>query len=311
MAIVETLQADDLDEALAWLLAAPGTGELAGEGQVQYFREYLAQTPVTWAGQRVCVGTQVAALSLVLLLPGRTGIVMFPTPGELGIDPRAQRELAAQTVAELAPERLHYLQALLQPDAEGQRNLLVELGFQHLAPLVYRQRDATYPWVDPPRLTDAQWVTFSAETHDAFATTVLATYEDSLDCPELGGLRPIDDILAAHQACGVFDAGHWELLWRPDGPAGCLLLSRLPQTSALEVVYMGVVPACRGQGVGALLLRRALQQTREARVRRLTLVVDDRNEPAKRLYDAFGLRAVTRRDAWLYRFRGESREACA
>jgi ribosomal protein S18 acetylase RimI-like enzyme len=131
---------------------------------------------------------------------------------------------------------------------------------------------------------------------------LLATYNDSLDCPELTGLRPIEDILAGHRAAGQFDPRLWELFLVDDEPAGCLLLAPLHTAPSLEVVYMGVVPEHRGRGVGDALLRRALQQCREHGARLLTLAVDGRNAPAKRLYERFGLKTVARRDAYLYRW---------
>jgi len=35
---------------------------------------------------------------------------------------------------------------------------------------------------------------------ERFATVLMATYENSLDCPELSGLRPVDEILTGYRA---------------------------------------------------------------------------------------------------------------
>ena len=102
------------------------------------------------------------------------------------------------------------------------------------------------PRVAPPAVAPQAWTAFTRHTYDEFAATLLATYEESLDCPELSNLRPIDDIISGHQASGHFDSGLWELLHLEGRIAGCLLLSPLRRTSAAEVVYMGVVPEFRG-----------------------------------------------------------------
>jgi len=226
---------------------------------------------------------------------------MLPNPGEHGIRASDQLATTLAGLAGLGTRGLHYAQVLSESEAGGLRTLLEQVGFRRLTRLVYLDRDAIYPWVEPP--SDVVWTGYSSETHSLFADVVSATYRDSRDCPELTGLRPIDDILASHQASGRFDPGLWEVATVNGRAAGCLLLARLPRRSALELVYMGVVPEFRRQGIGRLLLRRAFQQCRIGQIRRLTVVVDDRNEPAKRLYAEFGLTAVAFREAWLYRWK--------
>ena len=234
--------------------------------------------------------------------PARPRSSWSPTPGEHGIDAAEQKALTIASLAQLHGRQLHFAQVLLLPDAEGQRRLLEQVGFRRLAPLLYLERDARYPWVDPPEADESAWVEFRPETRDAFAATLLATYEESLDCPELANLRPIDDILAGHRAAGRFNPRFWELL-RVDGQnAACLLLNALSPARTLELVYMGVRTEFRQRGIGSLLLQRALQRCRDSGARRLTVAVDDRNDPAKRLYARFALRSIARREVYLYRW---------
>jgi GNAT superfamily N-acetyltransferase len=160
----------------------------------------------------------------------------------------------------------------------------------------------TFPWLEPPSAAGLEWLPFDDRTRPEFARTILASYQDSLDCPELTGIRPIDDILAAHQAAGRFDPALWELALVDGEPSGCLLLAQHVHTPLVEVVYTGVVPAWRRRGVGGWLLRRAVEQGRAVRARRLSVVVDSRNAPAKRLYQRFAFTPVTHRDAFWYRF---------
>ena len=302
MSPIETLQHDELAAALGYLLATPGDGRRAPDSRVQGFLESLEGSRLRWEGLGCGSGTSASGLFLALLLPGSTAIVMIPTPGELGIDRDVQQRVTAVGLEHLRSRALHYAQALPAPEAHAQRLLLEQQGFRRLAPLVYLERDATYPWVDPPPAGEGAWIKFGEHTHEDFASTLPATYEDSLDCPELSGLRPVGDIIASHQASGPFDPGLWELLQVHGRIAACLLLARHAHAGALEVVYMGVVPSFRRRGIGSLLLRRALQRCREVGARRLTLVVDDRNKPGKRLYERFALRPVGRRDAYLLRW---------
>jgi mycothiol synthase len=290
----------DLRSMLGIILAAPGANRRAPAHQVSGFCEYLKEGPAQWEG--LCRGGVRAPLAVffALRLPGRTAIVMVPSPGELGIDPDEQLAVTREGLARLSERNLHYAQALVEPGATALSALLEQAGFRKLARLNYLERDALHPWVDPPGVGDAEWVAYSQRTHDQFAQTVLATYRDSQDCPELTGLRPIDDILAGHMASGRFNPLLWELVRLGGRDAGCLLLAPLTHASVLEVVYMGVVPEFRRRGIGHLLLRRALGQCHAVGARRLTVVVDDRNAPAKRLYARLGLLPVARRLAFLY-----------
>ena len=56
----------------------------------------------------------------------------------------------------------------------------------------------------------------------------------------------------------------------------------------LQVLAVGVLPAARRRGVGRALLDHALEATRAAGGRRVTLEVAHDNEPARRLYEGAG-----------------------
>jgi ribosomal protein S18 acetylase RimI-like enzyme len=260
----------------------------------------MAQSTLGWEGARVGTPEQPRALFLALFLPGHTALVTIPSPLIPGIDFETQLWLASEGLQRLAGRGLHYAQALAEPQAAQRCRLLEQAGFRPLAPLCYLERDVLYPWVEPPTPNDAEWVAYRPEIESDFADVVSQTYQDSRDCPELSGLRPIGDVLAAHRGVGMFDPRLWELA-RIDGRyAGCVLLALIAAGAALEIVYLGVVPEARRRGVGTLLLRRAVEHGRRRHARRLTVVVDERNEPARRLYEGFRFMPVARRIVYLH-----------
>ena len=80
------------------------------------------------------------------------------------------------------------------------------------------------------------------------------------------------------------------------GPRAILLLSEVPDRPSWEVAYLGLTPPARGRGLGRAALAHALDLARP-HVARLELAVDERNHPARHLYEVagflpFGRRAV-------------------
>ena len=74
----------------------------------------------------------------------------------------------------------------------------------------------------------------------------------------------------------------------------------------MELVYFGLVPAARGQGLGGRLLAKAELLARQQGRRRLIAAVDRQNLPALRLYAARGYIAIDQKSIFA-RFFGQSK----
>ncbi len=310
MTTMPGLAADADPEALALVLAPPGQAR-APRAVVTGYLDYLAATPIEARLFRLRVASRVTAAALSMRLPGDTAMVLVPAPGSGGIDSDKQVGLLAEVLAELARCGVCFVQALLERECPARAALVAACGFRRIATLTYMERAVSAP--DGNAAGDdaddgaVEWLSYGAQTHAQFAETLRETYEQSRDCPELTGLRQMEQVLASHKAAGPFDPALWELA-RIDGRiAGALLLSRLPRSPDVELVYMGVVPAARGRGVSHRLLRRAVGQCRRARAVRLHLAVDERNAPALAAYRRFGFVSVGRREAYLWVPRGNVR----
>ncbi|MDX2117952.1 MAG: GNAT family N-acetyltransferase [Planctomycetota bacterium] len=123
------------------------------------------------------------------------------------------------------------------------------------------------------------------------------TYADTLDCPELCGMRDTRDVLDSHLHTGHYDPRLWTIAMLDGEPHGCLLLSRVPEQRSCELVYLGISPSLRGKGVASALLARGLELPIGDGIDSITCAVDGRNTPAKTLYDRFGFRPFGRRIA--------------
>lgn len=229
---------------------------------------------------------------LPVVSPGRTMLLFGSTDRVREHEQRCAGRCVNETCASFARRDVHLAQVLLEPSNQMARRLFAQCGFSDLAELQYLQTEVRSN-VPPPVLpVGFSWETYSPITHTKFIQTIQATYQNSLDCPALTGLRQMEDVIASHQASGEFDPNHWFLLYERQTPMAVLLLAKSPRTDAMELVYLGLVPQARGRGLGALMLRKALRLTADLNVSRLSLAVDASNIPALKLYYRHGLEKI-------------------
>ena len=244
-------------------------------------------------------GRVVGAL-LTQLLAGRAAAVWAPEVDLTWGRSATSTALIRHALDDLRARGFRIAQALV--DASASRTAAVDLARGGLTPitaLTYLHRDTARPMglaFAGARPESFDWRPFGPESEAEFREVLQATYAGSLDMPELEGIRSLDDVMASHRAAGRFDPSRWRVGSRPGDPeaAAILLLSEIPDRLAWEVAYLGLTPRARGRGLGRSALAHALDLARPA-VPRLELAVDDRNHPARRLYDAAGFAPFDRR----------------
>jgi ribosomal protein S18 acetylase RimI-like enzyme len=295
------------------LLSSPGRS--ADDAAVTEFLRHAAPPRIDLGQMRIAErrGRLLWAV-LPVVSPGRTALVLAPPAPAAPTEVAAAGALIDIACGELAARGVHLAQALIDPaDARG-RTLFADHRFAVMAELIYlagqppRRRAPA-----PPAIPDGlEWVGYDRErTHGLFRDTIARSYERSLDCPALNGMRDLDDVVAGHQASGEFAPHLWRLLCVPPAvpgtdpePLGVLLLSRVPQAGSLELVYLGLVPEARGRRLGDLLVRHALAATATENLPRLTLAVDARNAPALNVYYRNGMARVGTKVATMRDLRG-------
>jgi ribosomal protein S18 acetylase RimI-like enzyme len=151
----------------------------------------------------------------------------------------------------------------------------------------------------PARITPLRYEPYSDANRSVFHETLLRTYELTLDCPELNGIRTVEEIIEGHKAQGVFRPERWWLALEEGRPVGVLMLTEVTDWEGWDVEYLGVVPEARGRGVGRLLTVKAIGEARAGGASRLTLAVDRRNVPAWNLYRSLGFEESDQRDVFL------------
>jgi ribosomal protein S18 acetylase RimI-like enzyme len=242
----------------------------------------LARGPAGPCGVLIC-----------LPLRGAAGLVWPPAADT----PETEDALTAAALDLLRGRGARLAQALLTAEEVLHAAPLLRHGFRHVTVLEYLWHPLDPPSEDPPeRLT---YDAYDAGAAAPFHETLLRTYENTLDCPELNPIRAVDDVIAGHQAQGRYDPQRWWLARENGRPVGVLLLNEIPEWRSLDVAYLGVVPEVRGRGHGRELARRALRAARAAGASKSTLAVDRRNVPARRLYARLGFEPFDERAVFL------------
>ncbi len=268
----------------------------------------------------------VRELALAIPSPGRSALVFLSRPDAAGDRPAERASCAAALTEHLASLPGHPFDIAQALPAARERwgvDALLAAGWGIVGELAYMRRplrpdDAprhgllrhreTEP--DLPDGVELEPIRIPDEGSPNMRVLVSAlddSYMDTLDCPELCGMRRTCDIVASHAAIGRPELAIWTLVRHEGRPAGAILLAGLPEQRCYELVYIGLGPTLRGMGLGELLMRRAIAQL-GARVKQsasrsgwsLTCAVDIANAPAVRLYERLGFTAFDRRVACVH-----------
>ena len=244
---------------------------------------------------------------------GRTAVIYVSEPprsGDAGGHESGVRERAALVSAAcsaLASEhagRVRIVQALPDPGERWATGAYARVPMRHVGNLAYMRR--------PPRPTDKsltpkashgagiEIVPGRSVDDDAVVRAMDASYEATLDCPELCGLRGTSEILASHKSVGVMDRSLWWVVTERGEPKGCAIFAPCPAQRGFELVYVGLAPGLRGRGIGRSLLNLGIASCAAiSPAWSMTCAVDERNAPAIRMYESLGFRSFAKRVAFV------------
>ncbi len=307
--------------ALAVLLTGRPTPD---DPAIDHFVEFTQQQGMSLEGLWAAYKDQVT-VSAILIIPsaGRAAVV-FISPLITHRQAHDAVELLKTAIRAQNPGEMCLIQSLLDLTQRHECDALIQSGFSRLASLVYMRWACSSPQrpsqrgsnignntsknesisenhepieIDGRPLTTLGW----HEDHfQAFANAIQTSYEDTLDCPGLVGIRRIEDIIAGHKAVGRFDPGLWSAFYLDDQPVGVLLLNPLVDRAELELVYLGITPRFRSKGLATRLMHHAAALAAERNYSGIHLAVDEQNTPAVRLYRGLNYRATGRKVAMIY-----------
>ena len=293
---ITEISPDQEDSALR--LCLRGLEQSQFEQQVATFRASIKRQPLSgyriWGAFR---GKELTGSILIQTQPGRSAVVWPPrlTAGE----PReTAQQLLARAIADLPRPGVRMVQVLLPSDVGEDAELLATAGFRHVSDLLYLVCLAGQFPTHPP-CPELRFEPYSPSLHARFAQLVDATYEDSLDCPAVNGIRNVDDVLQGYRATGDFDPQRWFIVSHQDEDIGCLILTDYPQHATWELIYIGLLSAVRGRGWGVGIIRHAQWLCGQGLRDRLVAAVDTTNEPALRMYATAGFQSWDRTSAYI------------
>jgi mycothiol synthase len=264
--------------------------QMLHEGMVAPRGIWLARTDGRICGVHVCVP-----------LGGGSCLFWLPEAGD-DFEPSDLRDrLVELALARCRQEGMKLAEALVPPRDAALTAPLLRQGFVHITQLHYLSHDLHQP-IETPTPASLRVETLSPDNEEMFQQTLLRTYEGTLDCPELTGVRSLDEIVAGLKAAGPYRPERWWLAFLNGAPAAVIVLTPLPEGPVWDLSYLGVVPECRGSGLGRALVQRAIRKARQAGALELILAVDARNTPALRLYRAVGFVESDLRDVYLHFF---------
>lgn len=241
-------------------------------------------------------GSHLVGAVLATPSPGHVGLLR--PPGTLRPDLDLEDRLVRAALDWLGSQGCFLVQSLAPPAEIERYHCLIRQGFLNPCRLWYLGHPLDplpSPRLDVPAFTLLPF----PQVRQRFEATLLATYADSLDFPELAGQRSLEDILEGHRAGTLHDPDRWWLIEQQGQDAGIVMVGLLPDTGEWDLSYLGLVPGVRGRGLGRAVLEVILHRAHRLGIPRVLVAVDERNLPAWRLYRSLGFLPDEAREVFL------------
>jgi GNAT superfamily N-acetyltransferase len=172
--------------------------------------------------------------------------------------------------------------------------------FQFLSDLVYLAAEIAPKETStiPYRLNFVPLTDDSEETMARLTRLVKATYDNSLDFPDLMQIAPVEQVVQGYKAGAVFRPELWFFIQQEGVDVGMLLLTdAVPDL--FELTYMGLLESARGHGFSKEIVRFARERTSLENRPLLTTSVDEKNRPACQTYLSHGFQAWDRKRVYV------------
>jgi mycothiol synthase len=291
-----TVRTDELNSALR--LFFRHFNEAERELRISRFFWFLQTGEINREGVFVLNGPAcIDGVIVAVVLPGAAGQLWPPICAADREAPDRQDALVRHALAWLRGRGVRMIQSLLGAEELNHDPPLVRNGVRRITAL-WTLRHGLTQTTDETSVPLLNYEPYHSENAALFCHILERTYEGSLDVPEAAGLRPMEQVLIGHRGVGPIDNGLWWLASEQGRRVGVVLLTRSPDGPEWELAYIGLIPEARGRGLGHAMLKKVLNEARTADMRAVLVSVDERNLPARRLYQRVGF--VPRETRFVY-----------
>jgi len=277
-------------------------GDLAPSERRELLKGQLnVGTPPDWANEPLYVALCGDAICGAAWGQRQLGNIAVFWPPKLmpGEQEQTALRLAEAVARALDDTAIEMTQAILPSADSSAVPALRHVGFRHLADLLYLACEADRFPAEPPDSGSLEFEVYGDSHNRRLAKVIERTYEDTLDCVGLNGVRSMDDIITGYRGTGIFCRENWLIVHRGGQDVGVLLLADHAQAGHWELMYMGLAPEARGHGYGRRITQHAAWLAEKAGVERIVLAVDAANGPARRMYESTGFEIWDRRTVYV------------
>ncbi len=169
----------------------------------------------------------------------------------------------------------------------------VQTGFSKLAVLHFLEQTKHAKQIKIP--SGLSFTPLTREDDELLGTILEETYVNSLDCPNIHGLRAVQDIIDGHRGADPTCTQLWSIAELENKKIGVILLNSFPKMKQTELAYVGLSPIARGNNLGNACMQHIANQISELPFSRVTLAVDSENIPAKKLYKKWNFKKIKQR----------------
>jgi mycothiol synthase len=225
-------------------------------------------------------------------------VVFWPPQLVAGEDAKTAYRIAEAVTAAIDETAAEMMQVFLSAPSAETVKVLQHVGFCHLADLLYLTAEASrFPLAAPD--SELEFVPYDGTQRGRLTELVGRTYEGTLDCRDLEGVRDLENVINGYQGTGVYRPENWLFVRNGDEDVGVLLLADHPKGRHWELMYTALVPEARGRGWGRQITRYAQWLARGANVERIVVAVDAANLPAVAMYRDSGFESWDERSVYV------------
>jgi ribosomal protein S18 acetylase RimI-like enzyme len=225
-------------------------------------------------------------------------VVFWPPQLAAGEDAPTAYGLAEAVTGAIDETTAEMMQVFLSAPSAETVKILHHVGFRHLADLRYLSAESSqFPLAAPDG--ELEYVSYHGTQRGRLMELVARTYEGTLDCRDLEGVRDLEHVINGYQGTGVYRPENWLFVRHGGRDVGVLLLTDHPEGRHWELMYTALVPEARGRGWGRQIARYAQWLARAAGVERIVVAVDAANWPAVAMYRDSGFQMWDQRAVYV------------